>query len=41
MFILGFIAGAVTMTAVTVVLFTRAERKSKERFEKTLESLED
>lgn len=27
MFILGFIAGAVTMTAVTVVLFTREIEK--------------
>jgi len=36
MFILGFIAGAVTMTAVTVVLFFRETKKSKERIEEVM-----
>lgn len=36
MFILGFIAGAVTMTAVTVVLFLRATRKSRETIDEIL-----
>lgn len=36
MFILGFIAGAVSMTVVTVVLFYRETRKSKERIEEVM-----
>jgi len=40
MFIFGFICGAVAITAVTVVLFYRETRKSKERIEEVMRNEE-